>query len=88
MVFPAPSTGSRRTKKDSFFKTFFMLSGIHGRRPQPCPSNVAGRGRLADFAPDANIKVSAVPGPATYGMLMGGLGMLGLLARGRPCNQA
>lgn len=47
-------------------------------------SNVAGLGRLADFAPDANIKVSAVPEPATYGMLLAGLGMLGMVARRRP----
>ena len=51
-------------------------------------TNVAGLGRLADFAPDANIKVSAVPEPATYGMLMAGLGMLGMVARRRPRNQA
>jgi hypothetical protein len=46
-------------------------------------TNVTGLGRLADFAPDANIKVSAVPEPATYGMLMAGLGMLGMVARRR-----
>lgn len=46
-------------------------------------TNVAGLGRLADFAPDANIGVSAVPEPATYGMLLAGLGMLGVVARRR-----
>ena len=46
-------------------------------------SNVAGLGRLADFAPDANINVAAVPEPATYGMLLAGLGMLGMVARRR-----
>jgi hypothetical protein len=51
-------------------------------------SNVAGLGRLADFAPDANIKVSAVPEPLTYGMLLAGLGMLGMVARRRPRSDA
>lgn len=46
-------------------------------------SRVSGLGRLADFAPDANIKVSAVPEPATYGMLTAGLGLLGVVARRR-----
>lgn len=46
-------------------------------------SNVAGLGRLADFAPDVNIKVTAVPEPATYAMLAAGLGLLGVVARRR-----
>ena len=50
-------------------------------------SNVAGLGRLADFAPDANINVAAVPEPATYGMLLAGLGMLGMVARRRARTQ-
>jgi hypothetical protein len=46
-------------------------------------SRVTGLGRLADFAPDANISVSAVPEPGTFGMLAAGLGLLGMVARRR-----
>lgn len=46
-------------------------------------SRVTGLGRLADFAPNANITVSAVPEADTYAMLMAGLGMLGMVARRR-----
>ncbi|MYM28103.1 PEP-CTERM sorting domain-containing protein [Duganella sp. CY15W] len=50
-------------------------------------SRVSGLGRLADFAPDANIKVSAVPEPGTYAMLGAGLGLLGFVARRRSRSQ-
>jgi hypothetical protein len=46
-------------------------------------SNVAGLPRNADFAPDANIGVSAVPEPANLAMLAAGLGLLGFVARRR-----
>jgi hypothetical protein len=46
-------------------------------------TRVTGLGRLADFAPNANITVSAVPEADTYAMLMAGLGMLGMVARSR-----
>jgi hypothetical protein len=46
-------------------------------------SRVTGLGRLADFAPNANITVSAVPEADTYAMLAAGLGMLGMVARRR-----
>ncbi|WP_229259600.1 PEP-CTERM sorting domain-containing protein [Duganella aceris] len=51
-------------------------------------SRVAGTGRLADFAPDVNITVTAVPEPETYAMLAAGLGMLGVVARRRSRKQA
>jgi len=46
-------------------------------------TRVTGLGRLADFAPNANITVSAVPEADTYAMLVAGLGMLGMVARRR-----
>lgn len=40
---------------------------------------------LAEYS--GQITVSAVPEPATYGMLLGGLGLMGLVARRRKQNQ-
>ncbi|MET3132083.1 hypothetical protein AAKU55_002353 [Oxalobacteraceae bacterium GrIS 1.11] len=35
-----------------------------------------------------NIAIAAIPEPASYGMLLAGLGLLGLLRRARPCRPA
>jgi hypothetical protein len=52
-------------------------------------SRVSGLGRLADFAPDANIQVSAVPEPGTWAMLAAGLALVGTVAgRGKRRNRA
>ena len=51
-------------------------------------STIAGLPRNADFAPDANIGVSAVPEPANFGLLAAGLGLLGVVARRRAGSAA
>ena len=43
-------------------------------------SRVTGLGRLADFAPDTNIQVSAVPEPGGWAMLLTGLALAGTVA--------
>jgi len=46
-------------------------------------SNVTGLPRNADFAPDASVRVSAVPEPANLALLAAGFGLLGFVARRR-----
>jgi hypothetical protein len=46
-------------------------------------SSVAGLARNADFAPDADIRVSAVPEPAPIASMLAGIGLLGVAARRR-----
>ena len=46
-------------------------------------THVTGLPRNADFAPDANVGVSAVPEPANVALLAAGFGLLGLVARRR-----
>ena len=46
-------------------------------------ADVTGLPRNADFAPEANIRVSAVPEPANVALLAAGFGLLGFVARRR-----
>ena len=51
-------------------------------------ANVAGLARNADFAPDGEIRVSAVPEPAPVALMGAGLGFLLLAARRRAAARA
>lgn len=44
---------------------------------------IAGNARNADFAPDSNVRVAAVPEPETYAFMLAGLGLLGAVGRRR-----
>ena len=46
-------------------------------------STVTGLARNADFAPDGDIRVSAVPEPAPIASMLAGLSLLGVAARRR-----
>jgi hypothetical protein len=46
-------------------------------------STISGNFRNADFAPDANIHVAAVPEPETCALMLAGLGVLGFVGRRR-----
>jgi len=46
-------------------------------------STITGLPRNADFAPDANIGVSAVPEPENLSLLAAGLGLVGVVSRRR-----
>ncbi|MGK5080436.1 PEP-CTERM sorting domain-containing protein [Janthinobacterium sp. HLX7-2] len=49
--------------------------------------SVSTAGQIGIWPTINNLSVSAVPEPATYGMLLGGLGLLGFMARRRRASQ-
>ncbi|MCL6485730.1 MAG: FxDxF family PEP-CTERM protein [Janthinobacterium lividum] len=49
--------------------------------------SVSSAGQIGIWPTINNLTVSAVPEPATYGMLLGGLGLLGCMARRRRTSQ-
>jgi len=50
-------------------------------------SQIQGNFRNADFAPEANVQIAAVPEPETYALMLAGLGAMGFVGRRRGHRQ-
>jgi len=65
----------------------FKFLGIEATESSPFILNLAGTALGAGAGYTGSISISPVPEPTTYGMLLGGLGIMGFLAR-RKSKQA
>jgi len=87
LSFDAANTTLNGLKGEAFGAGKLKFFGLEGTSSSPFVLNLAGIANNAKAIYSGELTVAAVPEPTTYGMLLGGLGIMGFLAR-RKSKQA
>ena len=87
LSFDAAASTLNGIKGEAFSSGKLKFFGVEATTTSPFVLNLAGIANNAKAIYSGELTVAAVPEPSTYGMLLGGLGIMGFLAR-RKSKQA